>query len=155
MRPKRTLTALLGAALLVAGLPVVTAAPAQAASCSRGTCTGKDPKATGCSSSGVTTLDEFTDGGFRVELRYSRTCHAAWTRWTVASQLNISRDVYIRRYDANFRQTGSYHTISGTSPGQSGWTRMIGKGTYPPLTYFRSCQANATNICTQYVGPTD
>jgi hypothetical protein len=54
--------------------------PASAASCYGNTCTGKDPVAMGCAGD-ARTIEQFT-AGFRVELRYSPRCDAAWAKAT-------------------------------------------------------------------------
>ena len=129
-----------GAALaLVAGMvvPVVFAAPAQAATCNSSTCTGKDPQAAGCSPD-ARTLTEFTDGSFRVEMRYSPLCGAAWTRVSTPSG---TPGWYCNTVFAQIRGYNSADTFQlnyGTQaacPGQK-WTAMI-SFTY----YVRSCLA--------------
>ncbi|MYR62781.1 DUF2690 domain-containing protein, partial [Streptomyces sp. SID625] len=50
-------------------------------------CTGKDAQAMGCSSAGLGTTDRsVTIGGALVEVRYSKTCGAAWGRVVRAGQ---------------------------------------------------------------------
>ncbi|MDX3384557.1 DUF2690 domain-containing protein [Streptomyces niveiscabiei] len=48
--------------------------------CSGPTCTGKDAEAMGCADDLVTTTTSARVAGARVEVRYSRTCGAAWGR---------------------------------------------------------------------------
>jgi hypothetical protein len=71
-------------AVLVAlvGAGVVTATPAQAATCYRASCNYQDPVSTGCSSASTGTIDSFSWNGVYVELRLSGGCSAAWTRST-------------------------------------------------------------------------
>jgi transcriptional regulator with XRE-family HTH domain len=54
--------------------------------CSGKGCEGKDPETMGCIGDLVRTADEATVGTARVEVRYSRTCQAAWARITGAAQ---------------------------------------------------------------------
>lgn len=92
---------LVGALLLVAGAVLLldagghsekrgqkpTIAPATSArqqlpegvKCAGQDCTGQDPQAMGCGTSATTTAD-VTVGTAYVEVRYSRTCKAAWAR---------------------------------------------------------------------------
>ncbi|MFF8830507.1 DUF2690 domain-containing protein [Streptomyces sp. NPDC015131] len=48
--------------------------------CSGADCTGKDPEAMGCGGPLVTTASSVTVGTTKVEVRYSKTCGAAWAR---------------------------------------------------------------------------
>ncbi|QUC56187.1 DUF2690 domain-containing protein [Streptomyces sp. A2-16] len=52
--------------------------------CSGAGCTGKDAEAMGCSGNLVTTANTATVGATVVEVRYSKTCGAAWGRITQA-----------------------------------------------------------------------
>lgn len=54
--------------------------------CSGDSCTGKDAESMGCSGDLVTTAQTATVGTAVVEVRYSRTCGAAWGRITQAAQ---------------------------------------------------------------------
>ncbi|GAA2918213.1 XRE family transcriptional regulator [Streptomyces mexicanus] len=54
--------------------------------CAGSGCTGKDAEAMGCSGELVTTARSVTVGTTVVEVRYSRTCGAAWGRITQAAQ---------------------------------------------------------------------
>ncbi|MEW2398673.1 DUF2690 domain-containing protein [Streptomyces sp. NPDC046862] len=54
--------------------------------CSGASCTGKDAEAMGCSGELVKTTDSATVGTTQVEVRYSKTCDAAWARITAAAQ---------------------------------------------------------------------
>ncbi|MFD7712033.1 XRE family transcriptional regulator [Streptomyces sp. NPDC059786] len=53
--------------------------------CSGEGCTGKDPETMGCGGELATTSTSATVGGALVEVRYSRTCAAAWARITRAA----------------------------------------------------------------------
>ncbi|RFU87513.1 DUF2690 domain-containing protein, partial [Streptomyces triticagri] len=48
--------------------------------CSGDDCTGEDPESMGCSGEYAKTTDEVTVGTTLVEVRYSKTCGAAWAR---------------------------------------------------------------------------
>ncbi|MFI5677928.1 helix-turn-helix domain-containing protein [Streptomyces cellulosae] len=54
--------------------------------CSGASCTGKDAESMGCSGDLVTTAKTATVGATVVEVRYSKTCAAAWGRITQAAQ---------------------------------------------------------------------
>jgi hypothetical protein len=54
--------------------------------CDGAGCTGKDAEAMGCSGERVTTARSVTVGTTVVEVRYSKTCGAAWGRITQAAQ---------------------------------------------------------------------
>jgi hypothetical protein len=54
--------------------------------CSGNSCTGKDAESMGCSGDLVTTAKSATVGTTVVEVRYSKTCGAAWGRITQATQ---------------------------------------------------------------------
>ncbi|BBJ43048.1 hypothetical protein SSPO_057660 [Streptomyces antimycoticus] len=96
---------LVGALLLVAGAVLLidaggdgekrgerpTTAPATSArqlpagvQCAGEDCTGRDPQAMGCGTAATTTAD-VTVGTAYVEVRYSKTCRAAWARITRAA----------------------------------------------------------------------
>ncbi|PPS78029.1 hypothetical protein BV882_01950 [Streptomyces sp. 46] len=77
--------------------------------CSGADCTGKDAEAMGCSGDLVTTAQTATVGTTTVEVRYSKTCQAAWGRITQATQ---GDEVQIGSGKA--KQTGSI-TATGDS----------------------------------------
>ncbi|MFC8917434.1 helix-turn-helix domain-containing protein [Streptomyces sp. NPDC057116] len=52
--------------------------------CSGDDCTGQDPEAMGCGGEYATTTASATVGTSKVEVRYSKTCGAAWARITEA-----------------------------------------------------------------------
>lgn len=54
--------------------------------CSGASCTGKDPEHMGCGGTLATTTTSVTVGTTLVEVRYSKTCGAAWARITRAAQ---------------------------------------------------------------------
>jgi hypothetical protein len=84
--------------------------------CAGADCAGKDAETMGCSGDLVTTASTARLGAVTVEVRYSRTCGAAWGRITGAAQgdevqVTAGRD----------RQTGSI-----TAPGDtSAYTPMV------------------------------
>ncbi|MFB6677106.1 DUF2690 domain-containing protein [Streptomyces sp. NPDC056390] len=53
--------------------------------CSGKDCTGKDPEAMGCGGEFARTTDSVLVGQAKVEVRYSKTCGAAWARITQAA----------------------------------------------------------------------
>lgn len=99
-RGKRLLLLLLAAFVAVAGT-LVTAGPAQAATCSGYGCDGTDPIATGCASGTVTntgTTYITNSAGQRLaylELRYSVACGTNWGRIT---QVGSTSSIYVYAY---------------------------------------------------------
>ncbi|MEU1472103.1 DUF2690 domain-containing protein [Streptomyces sp. NPDC005761] len=63
------------------GAPVLPAG----VECSGATCAGQDPEEMGCGGEHVRTLSSATVGTSAIEVRYSRTCGAAWARITKAA----------------------------------------------------------------------
>lgn len=65
---------------------VATSAPAlpTGVQCAGAACTGKDPEAMGCSGQYAATVSTATVGASTIEVRYSKTCGAAWARITQA-----------------------------------------------------------------------
>lgn len=53
--------------------------------CSGDTCTGQDPENMGCGGELAQTANSVTVGTTLVEVRYSKTCQAAWARITQAA----------------------------------------------------------------------
>ncbi|MFE6130744.1 DUF2690 domain-containing protein [Streptomyces sp. NPDC056437] len=53
--------------------------------CSGAACTGQDPETMGCGGEFATTASSATIGSSLVEVRYSKTCQAAWARITRAT----------------------------------------------------------------------
>lgn len=93
---------------------------AMAAGCYGTSCTGQNPSTMGC---GVDsrTLEEFTLGQFRVELRHSNTCWAAWTRITTRStaapdDCNTAFG-QIRGYDLSTDARKGVHGVQAACPG--------------------------------------
>ncbi|TGN81220.1 DUF2690 domain-containing protein [Streptomyces bauhiniae] len=74
-------------------------------------CTGKDAEAMGCSGDLVTTARTATVGAATLEVRYSRTCGAAWGRITGAApgdQVRVTADGESRRGVAVAGETYTY-----------------------------------------------
>lgn len=67
------------------GAPVLPAG----VECSGATCAGGDPEEMGCGGEHVRTLSSATVGASAIEVRYSRTCAAAWARITQATPGDI------------------------------------------------------------------
>jgi hypothetical protein len=108
---------------------------AAALSCTAGTCKGKDPEAYGCAAD-ATTLDEFTDGSFRFEMRHSKKCYAVWTR--VSSPKGTpgwycnTTFAQIRGYTPDDKRKGVY-SVQAHCPGTT-WTKM-----WPFTDWVRTC----------------
>lgn len=81
--------------------------------CSGSDCTGQDPEDMGCGGEYVRTVSSATVGGSVVEVRYSKTCGAAWGRITKAA-------------------TGDTVRISAGGAGQDG-TVSAAADTYTPM----------------------
>ncbi|MFF3909111.1 DUF2690 domain-containing protein [Streptomyces sp. NPDC001848] len=78
--------------------------------CAGASCTGKDPEAMGCGGTQAGTSTSVTVGTTLVEVRYSRTCGAAWARITQATQGDT---VEVSAAGAK-KQTGSVTTAGDT-----------------------------------------
>jgi hypothetical protein len=120
-----------------AASPEAAAAPQLAAvSCTGTACNGKDPQAQGCSPDGRT-LEEFFTGYYRVELRYSNACAAAWTRATGACDAGCIQDhvAEIRGYGTKGVLLRKYSQV--TERNGSMWTKMIGNNT--TIKGYKSC----------------
>ena len=59
--------------------------------CGGSACTGRDAEEMGCGGGLATTVKSATVGTVRVEVRYSRTCGAAWGRITQAAPGDVVR----------------------------------------------------------------
>jgi hypothetical protein len=101
----------------------LTASPATAAACYYTSCNGRDPQSTGCSS-GARTLTKIPDwevSGARVELRYSPSCHAVWTRIDNYAGLPGVAKV-IGYYGGGYRE--ELKTLAAYK-GEVAWTNMV------------------------------
>ena len=85
-------------------------------------CKGRNPSTSGCGGD-ARTLEEFTDGSFRVELRYSPACYAAWTRITTRSGTpgSFCNATFgqIRGYDIAYDTRKGVYGTQAACPGQS------------------------------------
>lgn len=108
---------------------------AAAAKCYNITCKGKNPRTEGCES-GTKTIEEFTRSYYRVELRYSANCFAAWARISTASGTpgDACNAAFgqIRGYDSADKRKGVYG-VQAICPGST-YTRM-----WPFGDYVRAC----------------
>ncbi|MDR3083969.1 MAG: DUF2690 domain-containing protein [Streptomyces sp.] len=78
--------------------------------CSGAGCTGKDPEVMGCGGTQARTTTSVTVGTTLVEVRYNKTCGAAWARITRAAQ----GDKVVVSAGAAARQTGSVDAAGST-----------------------------------------
>lgn len=116
------------AVLLAAGLSAVSAQSSFAAACTYNGCSGKDPQTTGCAADARNLADRLNEWGDRMELRYSPSCGAVWTRltttgcWWSHAQLETG---YIDYYGTYHRQ-GLFvgKTALCTDGTRTGWTPM-------------------------------
>ncbi|WP_327409096.1 XRE family transcriptional regulator [Streptomyces sp. NBC_01281] len=79
--------------------------------CAGAPCTGKDPENMGCGGELATTTTSVTVGTTLVEVRYSRTCGAAWARITRAAQgdrVDVSSGTAARQTGAVDADTDAY-----------------------------------------------
>ncbi|WP_431974630.1 DUF2690 domain-containing protein [Micromonospora haikouensis] len=84
-------------------------------------CNGKDPSAMGCT--GVTKKDVVAKNGVYIELRYSSTCQAYWTRYT--NTPGSSGTAWVRGNSVNYsKQLAAY-------AGETGWTPMAAANQNP------------------------
>lgn len=118
------------ALVAVAGFSAVGTVSATAAPCTYKGCNGKDPQTTGCANDAVT-KDEFSmDILIRVQLRWSPSCHAFWTRVVVDPE-NAGQGQH--PYIAGGGYDSSGHRVTqivfkGDYTGQlPPWTPMIGQ----------------------------
>ena len=124
--------------VVVATLSIATPPATAAVSCHGSTCTGKDPQTSGCGVD-ATTMDSFTtdDGVFYVELRWSYTCWAAWTRIHANSPCTCAVSFgEIQGFDINTGRLRADYGIQALA-GQSRYTKMV---TFDYLV--RACYSN-------------
>jgi hypothetical protein len=104
------------------GATVVLAAPASAASCYGASCRGIDPNTSSCV--GDATTIKWGDyqaesyASFRIEVRYSRSCNAAWGRLIVYSGNNVG--FALTAWNPNTPSVGAVSHSGNTT-----WTAMI------------------------------
>lgn len=75
----------------IVSMPLVSNS-ALAGGCFGTSCLGKDPVRMSCGS--TITKHEISDGGFRIQLRYSGECNAMWAR-VIAPNYNVNRNYTI------------------------------------------------------------
>lgn len=133
-RLRKTAAAVGALAALAAGVPLVTATPAAAASCFGLSCAGADPAASGCDR-GATTVavvdfrPEPEDMDLILHVRYSATCKTYWTRAIAGSGLSgdFGNDNYAQVRGNTTSNTPSlyYRYATDIVPGRTTWTKMI------------------------------
>lgn len=132
-RWKKTVCAAITAVAALVGSSALGTSTAMAAPCTYAGCNGKDPQATGCGNDAVTKLEFSINIAVRVQLRWSPTCHAFWTRVVTAPENNGQGQYgYIAggSYDANGKAvTQIVYRGDSTGAGPS-WTKMISQA-YP------------------------
>ncbi|GAA3378597.1 hypothetical protein GCM10020367_58750 [Streptomyces sannanensis] len=114
------------------GVPLATATPAAAATCSGTGCAGADAQASGWASDGQTidARDIRSNGGLDlvIKLRYSLTCKALWTRAVAGTGLNYdfgnTHYAQMRGY-ATTSSSPYYRYNTDIEPGTATWTKTI------------------------------
>jgi hypothetical protein len=108
-------------ALLACGALIIAAPQAYAAPCSGSNCVGRNPTI-GCDADAVTLLyRDYTaenSASFRVDVRYSRACNAAWGRLVVWSGNNVG--FALSAWNPNAPSQGAIGHNGNTT-----WTGMI------------------------------
>ncbi|WP_428995028.1 DUF2690 domain-containing protein [Kribbella qitaiheensis] len=97
--------------------------PASAAGCYRQGCNNQDPQAMGCSAD-AKSLDSYTWNGFYVEMRFSPSCSAAWTRATVNDCSHGGSIKTIAWYDWQATQWAAQSNVQVPCYGTT-WTKMF------------------------------
>lgn len=114
---------LFAATTAVTGGLTLLASPAEAAGCKGSGCRGRDPMAAGCADSKTRTLkaSEYkaeNSASYRMEIRYSPTCQAAWARLIRYSGHDIG--FALSAWNPGKQSVG----VSGRS-GATVWTSMV------------------------------
>jgi hypothetical protein len=109
------------AALMVA----VIATPAEAATCSRSKCTGKDPQATGCAADATNLQSRVVKNSKgklvgRVDIRWSPKCGAVWARTRSESGKRFLV-AYLVSCDTGTAYAGTRNGTSVWSPMGANW----------------------------------
>ncbi|MEV0269352.1 DUF2690 domain-containing protein [Hamadaea sp. NPDC050747] len=118
-RIKHFAAALALAVLAIAGTQAALITPAAAAgSCWGSDCNHYDPNTLGCGSDAYT-LEKITENLVTIELRYSPSCYAAWTRFEVHSDFAFPTTVFLRG-----SSTTEYRNLP-IYEGAKGWTAMV------------------------------
>jgi hypothetical protein len=89
-------------------------------------CNGKDPSAMGCT--GVTKASGQAKNGVFIELRYSSTCQAYWTRYT--NDGGASGEARIKGTSVTYKKTLAAYA------GETGWTPMAAANQSPRACLF-------------------
>ncbi|MFG6299446.1 BTAD domain-containing putative transcriptional regulator (plasmid) [Streptomyces rochei] len=122
--------------------PTAAATPARGApSCSGFECVGKDPERLGCHV-GVWTAAAVEHGQLLVELRYSPTCRAAWSRITGAGVGDVARVEEVR--GESQERTLNYD--------QDTYSPMV-EAPYPAAARACAHLKNGQKVCTERGGP--
>ncbi len=118
---KRKAARILAVLAVATGTCVIANAPAHAAGCYGVGCNGDDPVALGCSADAITVEEVVLSSGewiggatADIQLRYSASCGAAWTRVTASDSTPI----------VVFNNKGDYSEYTAVANVTS-WTNMI------------------------------
>ncbi|MEV0950646.1 DUF2690 domain-containing protein [Promicromonospora sp. NPDC050249] len=115
----RLFTATLALVLTSVGLSAIATTSAAAATCSYTSCDGQDPEATGCSA-GATTVRSARN----VQVRYSPTCKAYWSRYLDSGECYGIDKVHIYKYNTASGNVVRHYSV--TAGCGTAWTRMVG-----------------------------
>lgn len=131
-RVRKAVAAVAALAALAVGVPLATATPAAAATCFGSACAGADPQATGCYSDGqIKDARDFHEDGLDlvIQLRYSPTCNAFWTRAVAGTGLSYdfgnTHYAQMRGYSPSNSSSLYYRYYTGIQRGTTTWTKMI------------------------------
>jgi Protein of unknown function (DUF2690) len=133
LRLRRIGVTLVACIVATIGVVAVTTAPAYAAGCYGHSCNYRDPQAMGCAS-GAQTIDEFSHGLNRVELRYSPSCFATWVRVTHTGHPHNGYEGECHEQawltaSTGYQGSGDHYSTSVCIPDSSyqwtGWTAMF------------------------------
>lgn len=132
LRWKRHVAMLVTVPFFAAAGLVGLAAPATAATCHAGSCTGKGPVATGCDDDGTAIAEvpmTTGDGSTKVQLQYSQACKAMWARGRSLPKSDFDiRIVKHRTADDALLYSHRVTVFAGCSGCANpwGWTNMAG-----------------------------
>lgn len=104
------------------GSSVGPATAATTAGCSGAECDGQDPQRLGCGNDARTLETNEVGGWFTVELRFSPTCRAAWTRYD--NYRGTEGQAVVRGYSAGVHRLSKYKTLAAYT-GEKSWTPMV------------------------------
>ncbi|HWS38696.1 MAG TPA: DUF2690 domain-containing protein [Actinoplanes sp.] len=124
------------ALVAITGITFVASPTPALAACTTTGCVGLDPQAQGCST-GARSMSEaiWSESGslgYGVELRYSPTCKAMWSRLTVDYSFNPSRPTLYARVQRQlynnqqleWQASGTYDVSLAATTGTV-WTKMV------------------------------